>query len=261
MGALSVVATIVVVGGFLLLIRPEISGPMVFFFIFRCLNLQINGALFYFFTDSPAAFPEGPHFSALFYVTGMTSVAITGRLIGFMTAKDIFGQWHYRSSLLLAVPLAAITQLLLVPVLLRWNVRMGIPDRLWILAWTFVDMVVRAWRHFPFSVFMLQATTRGLEASSLALTSGVINFGQTLSFFFGGFVLHCFQVGPTGDLAESAVFASLWKVQVVIALLPLAGLPLMFLFLPAVKQVETLIVENPGSATHGAPLARYCCDV
>mmetsp|Transcript_96743 Transcript_96743/g.282833 ORF Transcript_96743/g.282833 Transcript_96743/m.282833 type:complete len:565 (-) Transcript_96743:107-1801(-) len=257
---LAIVATVIVVGGYLMVIRPEISGPMVFYFIFRCMNLQINGALFYFLTDTPSAFPEGPHFSPFFYVSCITSVAIAGRMIGFMTAKDLFGQWHYRTSMLVTVPLVACTQLLLVPLLLRWNVALGVHDSTWVLAWTFLDMVARGWRQFPFSVLFLQTTPRGLEASSLALNTGAVNFGMTLSFFFGSFALHHCHVWPTGDTAESLAFASLWKVQVAVALLPLAALPLAGLFLPRGTQVDALITENPCSATHGAPVAR-CCGV
>lgn len=257
---LAIVATVIVVGGYWVLIRPEISGPMMFYFIFRCMNLQINGALFYFLTDAAAAFPEGPHFSSFFYVSCITSVAIAGRMIGFMTAKDLFGQWHYRSSMLATVPLVACTQLLLVPLLLRWNVALGVQDSTWVLGWTFVDMVARGWRQFPFSVLLLQTTPRGLEASSLALNSGAVNFGMTLSFFFGSYALHHFNVRPTGDLAESAAFGSLWKVQAIVAVLPLAVLPLAGFFLPHGKQVDALITENPTSATHGAPVTR-CCGV
>jgi len=257
---LAVVATVIVVGGYWAFIRPEISGPMVFYFIFRCMNLQINGALFYFLTDSPHAFPEGPHFTPFFYLTCITSIAIAGRMIGFITAKDMFGHWHYRNTLMATVPLVACTQMLLVPLLLRWNLALGVPDSIWVLGWTFVDMVARGWRQFPFSVLLLQATPRGLEASSLALNSGAVNFGMTLSFFFGSFALHFCHVRPTGDLAESAMFAGLWKVQAVVALLPMAVLPIAGLFLPQGKQVDALITEHPGSATHGAPVSR-CCGV
>mmetsp|Transcript_95476 Transcript_95476/g.269845 ORF Transcript_95476/g.269845 Transcript_95476/m.269845 type:complete len:555 (-) Transcript_95476:72-1736(-) len=260
LAAMAAVAALTVVFGYALLIRPEISGPIVFYFLVRCSNLQLNGAMFYFFTDSFSSFPEGPHFSPFFYVTCMTTVAITGRLVGFMTAKDVVGHLHYRKALVMMVPLVACTQLLLVPLLLRWNLALGISDEIWVLGWTFLDMVARGWRQFPFSVLLLQTTPRGLEASSLALNTGAVNMGMTLSFFFGSFALQCFQVMPRGHAMESAALVNLWKAQVAAAVMPILVLPLMPLLLPHRTQSEPLIVDNPTSATHGG-LAERCCGV
>lgn len=251
---LALFASGVVVGGYMTFIRPEISGPIVFFFIMRCLNLHIQGALFYFFTDPIANFPEGPHFSPMFYVTGVTSIAIFGRMLGFITARQLFGTWSYQRALSLTIPLVACTQLSLVPLLLRWNLLVGIPDRAYVLMWTFTDMLLRGWRHFPFSVALLQATPQGLEASSMALNSGALNMAMTLSIFFGSFALDLCGVRPSGDSQESSAFSGLWKVQAASALLPLLSVPLIPLFMPSRSHMQTLIDENPTSATHRAPI-------
>jgi MFS family permease len=257
LAGVAALASLLVVGGYTMLIRKEISGPVVFYFIFRCLNLQLNGALFYFFTNRPEAFPEGPHFSPVFYVTAMTSFAIMGRMFGFWTAKDLFANWHYPDVLYVTMPLVALTQLSMVPVLLRWNLHVGIPDKLWVLVSIFFDMAARGWRHFPFSVMLLQATPRGLEASSLALNTGAANMGITLSVFFGGYALSLLGVQPAGHPGESHTFDNLWKAQVAAALLPLLCLPLMPMLMPRRRQNQTLILDHPESATHGAPIQRY----
>jgi len=226
----------------------------------RCLNLQINGALFYFFTDPPSSFPGGPHFSPVFYVTAVTIVAVLGRMAGFITAKSVLSQWRYDRALLVAIPLVSLTQMMLLPVIFRWNVALGIPDRVWVLAWAFCDMFARAWRQFPLSLVLLHATPRGLEASTLALNSSAVNMGMVLSFYFGGFVLHALGVRPSGHAQEAEQFEGLWKAQALAALLPLASLPLLPALMPRATQVQALIVESPSSATHGAPAER-CCGV
>eukprot|EP00927_Polykrikos_kofoidii_P078514 TRINITY_DN75329_c0_g1_i1.p1 TRINITY_DN75329_c0_g1~~TRINITY_DN75329_c0_g1_i1.p1 ORF type:complete len:575 (-),score=84.43 TRINITY_DN75329_c0_g1_i1:213-1937(-) len=246
------VASVTVIGGYMLFIRPEISGPVVLLFMLRCLTLQVNGALFYFLTDSPVAFPGGPNFSPLFYASVITVVAIAGRTVGVMTARQLFGQWHYTRVLQTTVPMVAISQLCLVPMLLRWNLRHDVPDGVWILGWTFCDMVVRGWRHFPFTVMFLQATPKGIEASSLALNTGVVNMGATLGSFFGASALNIFEVWPAGHPSESSVFDGLWKAQCASAVLPLLILPLMPLLLPKRTQDESLILDHHESATHGA---------
>eukprot|EP00929_Paragymnodinium_shiwhaense_P110006 TRINITY_DN7668_c0_g1_i1.p1 TRINITY_DN7668_c0_g1~~TRINITY_DN7668_c0_g1_i1.p1 ORF type:complete len:567 (+),score=90.85 TRINITY_DN7668_c0_g1_i1:105-1805(+) len=254
---IAAMGSFLVVSGYSLLIRPEIAGPVVFYFIFRCLNVHINAALFYFYTDAPEAFPEGPHFSPFFYVTILTTVAIAGRMLGFMTAKDLFKGWHYSKVLYCTMPLVACIQLSMVPLLLRWNLAIGIPDKVWILTCTFFDMVARGWRHFPFSVILLQATPRGLEASTLALNTGAANFGITLSTFFGGFILHCFGVTPAGHLGESSNFVGIWRAQVLVALLPLLTLPLMPFLMPKRGQNEALILEHQESAIYGSPAHQW----
>mmetsp|Transcript_13456 Transcript_13456/g.36236 ORF Transcript_13456/g.36236 Transcript_13456/m.36236 type:complete len:558 (+) Transcript_13456:126-1799(+) len=244
--------------GYALFVRPEISRPMIFYFISQCLSLQINGALFYFLTDSPAEFPEGPHFSPLVYAGGISTFAVAGRMVGVVSARDLFGQWRYDEALSLTIPLAACVQLLLVPVILRWNVAWGVPDLLSVLGWTFISKVVCGWRQMSFSLILLQATPRGLEASTLALNSSVANLGGMISVFFGGFALDVVQVQPRGQNAESSSFDGLWKAQVAAAMLPLLAMPLVPLLVPRCRHNETLVVSEPASATHGA-LAWGCC--
>jgi hypothetical protein len=250
-------ATAVIIGGYGLFIRPEIAKPVMYYFIWRCLNVQLSGALFYFFTDSPDAFPGGPHFSPFFYATGITVVAIAGRMVGYMSARSLFGNWHHTHVLYLTMPLVAMAQLALVPLLLRWNLCIGVPDVAWALPCVFFDMLFRGWRHFPFSVLLLQATPEGLEASTMALNTGAANMGVALSVFFGGLLLTSLNVIPAGHVDESPHFCAIWKAQVVAALLPLLVIPLAPYFLPRATQREGIIQEHLGSATHGC-VAEQC---
>jgi len=174
-----------------------------------------------------------------------------------MTAKVVFGDWHYARALYFSMPLAACMQLLFVPLMLRWNLTIGISDRVWCLTVTFLDMAARGWRHFPFSVMLLQATPKGLEASTLALNTGAANMGITLSVFFGSYILNSMKVAPAGHAGESVQFDGFWKAQVVAALLPLLVLPFLPMLMPRRSQNDTLILENPESATHGAPVDRF----
>eukprot|EP00928_Gymnodinium_smaydae_P071797 TRINITY_DN55282_c0_g1_i1.p1 TRINITY_DN55282_c0_g1~~TRINITY_DN55282_c0_g1_i1.p1 ORF type:complete len:563 (-),score=102.88 TRINITY_DN55282_c0_g1_i1:80-1768(-) len=252
-----VVGAVVIIIGYSVLIRPEISGPVVLYFCLRCLNVPLNGAMFYFLTDSPTAYPDGPHFTPFFYASVLTTVAIVGRLVGYWTAKDLFGRWHYRHALFVTVPVCFVAQLLMVPFLARWNVALHVPDYMWMLPCTFIDMVARGWRHYPFSVMLLQATPKGLEASTIALNTGASNMGTTLSVIFGGYLMSRFGVQPAGYEAESGNFAALWQAQIVAASLPLLVLPLVHICMPRRRQDETLILTHLESATHGSLLERF----
>lgn len=50
-----------------------------------------------------------------------------------MTGGDLFKEWSYRGILKLTIFLRAGTQLLLMPVLLRWTPGWGIPDGAWVV--------------------------------------------------------------------------------------------------------------------------------
>jgi len=143
---LAVLFASLVLTSFMVFIRWEIAGPVVFYFLLGMLSFNIDGALFYFYTDSFKEFPEGPHFTPYFYTTGIGIATFVGIMIGFTTGNQLFKDWNYRMILRVTIILRAFTQLTLVPVLLRWTAQMGYSERLWILAAVLIDTMVFAWR-------------------------------------------------------------------------------------------------------------------
>mmetsp|Transcript_69681 Transcript_69681/g.176152 ORF Transcript_69681/g.176152 Transcript_69681/m.176152 type:complete len:563 (+) Transcript_69681:244-1932(+) len=238
---------------FLVFIRREIAGPVVFYFLLGILSFNIDGALFYFYTDSTVDFPQGPHFSAYFYTTGLGAAAFIGIMVGFITGAELFKGWSYRCILKVTVLLRAFTQLLLLPALLRWTVHMGIPDGIWVMGVMTLDSMVFAWRWIPKQVMGAHLTPQGVEATMLGLTAGTFNMAMILSSYFGGFLLHHFGVRPVGGVADAFMFQNLWKVQVVAAFAPCAMLFLLPALVPGKLQTEALLVERRDSATYGSP--------
>jgi len=241
-----------VLSAFLIFIRPEIMGPITFYFLLGLFSFNIDGALFYFYTDTPEQYPEGPHFSAWFYTSALGATIFLGIMVGFISGAELFKNWSYRGILKVTVMLRAITQLALVPVLLRWNLRMGIPDHLWVLAVTGVDTMVFAWRWIPKQVMGAHLTPRGVEATMLGLSAGTFNMAMILSSYCGGYLLHRFGVRPEGADGESLMFQHLWMAQVVAALAPCTLLFIMPALIPQKLQTEPLLVEHPDSATYGS---------
>lgn len=242
----------VVLSGFLVFIRWEIAGPVIFYFLLGLLSLNVEGALFYFYTDLPESYPAGPHFTAYFYTTGLGGATFVGIMVGFISGAEIFKSWSYRGILKVTIVCRAATQLLLVPALLRWTAAVGIPDSLWVLLVMALDSVVFAWRWIPKQVMGAHLTPLGVEATMLGLSAGTFNMAMILSAYLGGFVLHHFGVRPAGRIGEGAMFTDLWKVQVIAALAPCAMLFLLPALVPAKLQTEPLLVERRDSATHGS---------
>merc|ERR1719428_1193941 len=90
---ISIVFSVVVLSSFSFFIRREIAGPVVFYFLLGLSSFNLDGALFYFYTDSPEKYPEGPHFSSYFYTTGIGLVAFGGCMLGFISGAELFKGW------------------------------------------------------------------------------------------------------------------------------------------------------------------------
>lgn len=254
---LSLVFASVVMTMFLVFIRHEITGPVVFYFMLGLCSFNIDGALFYFYTDTPEQYPEGPHFSAWFYTSALGATIFLGILVGFISGAELFKNWSYRGILKVTVMLRALTQLALVPMLLRWNLSVGVPDKLWVLVVTGLDTMVFAWRWIPKQIMGAHLTPRGVEATMLGLNAGTFNMAMILSSYCGGYVLHRFGVRPGGDVGESMMFQHLWMAQVIAALSPCFLLFAVPALIPQKLQTEPLLVDQPDSATHGSTFERF----
>jgi hypothetical protein len=241
-----------VLAAFFIFVRHEITGPVVFYFLLGMLSFNVDGALFYFYTDSPQEYPQGPHFTAYFYTTVLGVVTFLGIMTGFLTGDGLFKTWSYRGILKVTILLRACTQLAMVPAFMRWNVRFGIPDSIWILTVTLFDTMVFAWRWIPKQVMGAHLTPQGMEATMLGLTAGTFNMAMILSSYCGGFLLNRYGIIPSGQNGESLVFADLWKVQAIAALAPCVMLFLLPALIPATTQTEPLITERRDSATYNS---------
>jgi hypothetical protein len=252
----SMVAAVSGLSCFTFFMRREIARPIVFWFLLGLSSLNIDGATFYFYTNSAEAYPEGPHFTPYFYTAAIGIATFGGIFVGFASGNALFSNWSYRGILVLTIILRCLTQLLLVPVFLRWNVALGVPDALWVLTSIAMDTCVFAWRWIPKQVMGSHLTPNGQEATVLALTAGTFNLAMVLSSYVGSFLLNELNIKPAGQPGESLMFAGLWKAQVVSAMIPLLLLALVPILIPDKTQTEKLINVETSSATYNSPYER-----
>lgn len=243
--------------GFSCFVRKEITGPITFYFMLGLLSFSVDGALFYFYTDTPAQYPEGPHLSVYFYTSALGFATFVGIMTGFISGAELFKNWSYRGILYLTVVLRCFTQLLLLPVTLRWTLGWGIPDWIWILCATILDTMVFAWRWIPKQVMGAHLTPKGVEATMLGLSAGTFNLAMILGSYCGGYVLHTHGVRPSGQIGETFMFENLWRVQVLAAVAPFLMLPLIPVLIPAKTQTEPLIEDAKDSATHNSMWEKF----
>mmetsp|Transcript_14354 Transcript_14354/g.41430 ORF Transcript_14354/g.41430 Transcript_14354/m.41430 type:complete len:126 (-) Transcript_14354:65-442(-) len=118
-----------------------------------------------------------------------------------------------------------------------------------------------AWMCLPKQVMSAHLTPHGMEATTIGLIAGSFNLAWTLSSYFGGLLFEAFDVQPACRPNESAQFANLWKVQLIVALCPCVMFGFIPILLPRKSHTEALLVERPDSATYGSPYESWCgCD-
>eukprot|EP00414_Alexandrium_minutum_P005776 CAMPEP_0113833084 /NCGR_PEP_ID=MMETSP0328-20130328/7719_1 /TAXON_ID=39455 /ORGANISM="Alexandrium minutum" /LENGTH=119 /DNA_ID=CAMNT_0000801331 /DNA_START=20 /DNA_END=375 /DNA_ORIENTATION=+ /assembly_acc=CAM_ASM_000350 len=113
------------------------------------MSLSVHGPAFYFLTDTPEEYPEGPHFSTVFFNSVLGAVGGLCSLLGFYTYHSFSAKISYRS--LLVTSNIALSLLHLCDVLLfsRANLRLGLPDHLFVLGGAVVGPVIAQWQWMP----------------------------------------------------------------------------------------------------------------
>jgi len=241
-------------------IRSEVAGPVVFWFLLQACP-QVQGGLFYFYTDGIEAFPEGPHFSSWMYATGLGVAGLLGVLTGYLTGSVLFKSWRYTWILLLTVPSRAVVRLFLVPVLWRWSQsQLGKPDMYadvyWVFPIEFFSSMLFAWSWVPKQVMNAHLTPKGNEATMLALTAGTFNLGSIMASYLGCWLLSSFKICPDGGRDDGEALMNLWRPYIISVVAPVLVLVLLPACIPHKLQTEVLITEHPESCTYGSVCQR-----
>lgn len=255
LGALVVGVT--VLGSFCVLLRPMIAKINAFFLVQQTFGIAISGATFYFYTDSPTQYPDGPHFSVQFFTTVLGLVGAFCSLVGLVIYNKYLKECTYRSLLLISNVLIAILSMADILLFTRYNKKMGIPDTYFVLGSQISATVIAQWQWMPGIVILSQLCPKGMEATMYALLAGCHNLGSTLSEYMGAYVLHLLDVRPSGKDNESHEFDNLWKAAVISTVLPMLTLVLLPVLIPDARQTDKLLEEEDRSATTGSLWSRW----
>jgi hypothetical protein len=239
---------------FNLLLRPEIAQVNTFFMLQAALSMNIGGATFYFYTDDEQQYPEGPHFSPWFYTSTLGFVSSVMSLLGLATYTNYMKNWTYRSLLLFTNCTLTVLSLLDVLMFLRLPRYWGIPDKYFVIGSSVSTVVIKQWQWMPGVVILSQLCPTGMEATIFALLAGCMNLGTQIADYSGAYLLELLGVHPTGSPDESMMFQNLWKASMCATLLPAVTVLLIPTLIPNARQTETLLMNDPSSATAGSPI-------
>mmetsp|Transcript_121840 Transcript_121840/g.389616 ORF Transcript_121840/g.389616 Transcript_121840/m.389616 type:complete len:585 (+) Transcript_121840:134-1888(+) len=255
--AVAIVVALVMLVSFSLVLRPMIAKVNAFFLLQSSLGLSIEGASFYFYTDSRLAYPEGPHFSQEFYVSVLGIGSTLCSLLGIWTYQRYATTWTYRQLLLVTNVAVALLSLLDVVMFTRTNVKLGIPDHFFVLGSSVFTMVISQWQWMPGIVITAQLCPDGMEATMYALLAGCHNLGWAIAANCGALLLEVLDCAPKGSLLESQQFENLWIASLVSTVLPSLVLVLLPILIPDAKQTDKLLADDDRDASEGSVFRRW----
>merc|ERR1719221_1838449 len=114
----------------------------------------------------------------------------------------------------------------------RLNVRVGIPDHVFVMGTGAFASVIGQWMWMPSVVILSQLCPEGMEATMYALLAGCHNLGNTIASNCGALLLEWLGCQPGGNPGESDQFKNLWIGSVVSTVLPMLTLALMPWLIP-----------------------------
>jgi folate/biopterin transporter len=243
---------VVILSAFSITLRPVIAKINAFFLVQTSLGIGIDGATFYFYTDTAEQYPDGPHFSVQFFTTVLGLVTSLFSLAGLFLYNKHMKDWNYRTLLMVTNLLISILSFLDIIMFTRTNVKLGIPDTLFVLGSSVSGTVISQWQWMPGVVLLSQMCPKGMEATMYALLAGCHNLGNTLSAYLGAYILELLNINPAGLPNEAAQFDNLWVASLIATILPTLTLILIPFLIPDKKQTDRLLDEDDRSATAGS---------
>jgi len=255
LASLGVAAVMLV--AFSVLLRPVIAKVNAFFLLQTSLGISIGGASFYFYTDNPQQFPEGPHFSQEFFTSVLGTAGSICSLVGIYTYQRFASQWTYRGLLFLSNMVLSLLSLSDIVLFTRFNVRLGLPDHGFVLGASVLTGVIAQWMWMPGIVILSQLCPKGMEATMYALLAGCHNLGNTVASNCGAWVLEVLGCQPSGATHESAQFERLWVGSALSTVLPMFTLLLLPWLIPNAQQTDKLLEDGDRDATGGSLWKRW----
>ncbi|KAK7197723.1 putative pteridine transporter [Novymonas esmeraldas] len=208
----------------------------VFAFLDMLLYLQLPGVMDSFYMAPKSCYPEGPHFTYVFYNTVGAIIGDLGAVGGVICFSYIFSKRSYWFTFVVITIVKVLASLFDIIIVKRWNLAIGIPDHaMYILGDSIVYEAVSELSWMPVVLLFSRVCPRGSESMIYALASGFSNMGQSMSSAVGSLFLELvWPIKTTG--INGCDFSNVPMLLLVShILMPLAVIPLSFLLLPRAR--------------------------
>ncbi|KAL6533826.1 hypothetical protein OROHE_013659 [Orobanche hederae] len=171
---------------------PEVWRPCLYMYLSFSLSLNISEGMFYWATDSES----GPMFSKeiIGYIMGIGSI---GSLLGAVLYQYGLKDYPFRDLLFWAQTLSCLSGILDLALVLRWNLKLGIPDIFFVVVDSSVSQLIGRLKWMPLLVLSSKLCPPGIEGTFFALLMSIDNAGLLTSSWLGGLLLHVLNVTRT----------------------------------------------------------------
>ncbi|TYZ61687.1 hypothetical protein PybrP1_005699 [[Pythium] brassicae (nom. inval.)] len=177
---------------------------------------------FYFSTDVLQFSPE--------FLGTVSAFGFVFLLLGTLVYNAFFKDVSFRRIFLLAQLSLALVSLLDVVLVTRTNLKLGIPDKAFVLGDAVIADVISRLKTMPVLVLCAKLCPKGVEGTLFALLMSISNFSYSVSEFWGAIICHALGIAKGS-------FDNLWLAIVIRSALKVT--PIFFLFLiPATDPQE-----------------------
>ncbi|KAJ4953776.1 hypothetical protein NE237_030608 [Protea cynaroides] len=210
---------------------PHVWKPTLYMYLSLALSISTSEGQFYWFTDPKA----GPAFKQ--EVVGVIyAIGALASIVGVLIYHKLLKDYPFRNLLFCAQLLYGISGMLDLVFVLRWNLKLGIPDYFFVVSEECVLRIITRIRWMPMMVLNTKLCPVGIEGTFFALLMCIDSLGGLSSKWGGGLVLHVLHVTRTD-------FSNLWLALLLRNLLRLSTLGLIFL-IPKGNQSDVLVPTN-----------------
>eukprot|EP00927_Polykrikos_kofoidii_P007008 TRINITY_DN12861_c0_g1_i1.p1 TRINITY_DN12861_c0_g1~~TRINITY_DN12861_c0_g1_i1.p1 ORF type:complete len:558 (+),score=83.85 TRINITY_DN12861_c0_g1_i1:186-1859(+) len=241
---LAIVVGVTMIVTFSIVLSPVIAKFNTYSMIQSSFGLSIRSASFYFYTDTPSEFPDGPHFSPFFYNTVMGVSGAVFSLLGIYSYNRWFSSSKNHYLLIMANGGYSALCMLDVVFFRRQHRSLGIPDHVFLLGSSAMQDVVGQWMWMPQVVIFSQLCPPGMEAMMYSLLAGCTNLGSSIASNCGAWLLEELNCKPNGSKNETAEFDNLWLASTIATVLPLCTIVLIFSLVPNTRQDERILEDD-----------------
>nr|XP_010905038.1 probable folate-biopterin transporter 6 [Elaeis guineensis] len=207
---------------------PTVWKSSLYMYLSLALSISTHEGHFYWYTDRKA----GPAFSQEF-VGMIYAIGAMASMVGVLIYHKLLKDYQFRSLLFYAQLLFAVSGMLDLIFVLRWNLKLGIPDYFFVILEECSVRITGRIRWMPMMVLSTKLCPPGIEGTFFALLMCIDSLGGLTSKTGGGMALHLFHVTRTD-------FRNLWLAVLVRNLLRIATLGLIFL-IPKANQSSVLL--------------------
>jgi hypothetical protein len=227
-----------IVGAYLTFPRT-VSNVMLYLVLIRVSKPSIGAAMDYFYTATPECLPGGPAFSYQYYIT---LTGILGASVTFVTVwlyQAWMSRWRFRTVLIFTSGLVGASGIIDMMIVLRWNVRIGIPDKVfYVMGEAIIESCVLMLFWIPTSTIISKVCPKGMEASTYAFLAGISNFAGMFAELSGAAIFEAAGIVTTETVCNFDALP--WLVLVCHILVPTAvSIPATWL-VPNIYQTESV---------------------